>query len=263
MTFYERIECWKDTVRRVGQLQPQLQPPPSIKTRLDRGDVVGRSCGRTIVTVEDMDSIDCGLAYLARGYNPAVLNLADDRMPGGCVDIGSGAQEESLFRRTALCATLRLAMYPIGDDEGIYSPGVPVLKASEADGWALNDLPYVRLAFLTVPGVQYPSCVYTGQVPRLRPEDERRLADKVRTMLQIAAAHGHDCVVLGASGCGAWKCPPDHVAEIFAGVVAEYDGAFRAVVFAILKNADDHAAAKRAVGIEDNHDVFSRRLLDT
>ena len=260
-TFHERIECWRDTVRIVEA--DLVRPPPSVKSRFDAAapppaDRYGR--GRTAVTVEDVDSIDCGLAYAARGYRPVVLNLADDCMPGGCVDIGSGAQEESIFRRTALSATLGRELYPIGDDEGIYSPDVAVYKAAEADGWARYDVP-ARIAFLTVPGVKYPTCDYVGQVPRLRPEDERRLAVKVRTMLQIAAANEHDCVVLGASGAGAWKCPPDHVAEVFAAVVKEYDGAFRAIAFAVLKDADDNAGARRAMGIRDNYAVFSESAI--
>ena len=261
-TFHDRIECWRDTVRRLQDDPIRLQAPPSVKSRLDPSlppPTARYGEGTTVLTVEDADSIDCGLAYRAQGFRPVVLNLADDCMPGGCVDIGSGAQEESLFRRTALSATLRLAMYPLGDDEGIYSPDVAVIKASEADGWALYDAPK-HIAFLTVPGVKYPTCEYTGQVARLRPQDERRLVCKVRTMLQIAAANGHDCVVLGASGCGAWKCPPDHVASVFADVVKEYDGAFRTVAFAVLKDADDNAGAKRAMGIPDNHEVFSKRM---
>ena len=257
-SFHERIEAWRDTRRRVEEdalTWGKIKPPPSIKHVFDpkRAPSAG-----TRVTVEDIDSIDCGLAYQALGFSPVVLNLADDCQPGGCVDIGSGAQEESLFRRTALYATLDQSMYPIGDDEGIYSPDVAVIKASEADGWAVYQQPK-RMAFLTVPGVKYPRCVYADdKKPRLRPQDEARLRTKVRTMLQIASMHGHDAVVLGASGCGAWKCPPDHVAEIFRDVVDEYRGAFRVVAFAVKKNVDDLAPAKVAMGIEDNHTVFWR-----
>ena len=276
-SFRDRIDCWLNTRASVSALAPgsPLLPSPSTKHRLDAVPAADVSRFQsTEVTVEDADSIDCGLAYLARGYNPAVLNLADDVMPGGCVDIGSGAQEESLFRRTTLCGTLVPELYPIGPEEGIYSPAVAVLKASESVGWTPLEPP-PTLAFLTVPGIKYPLVDYKkagmerslgedarggGDLPRLRAADEMRLERKVRLMLRIAAEHGHDAVVLGASGCGAWKCPPDHVAEVFARVVAEHRGAFRVVAFAVLKDVDDHADAKRAMGIPDNHGVFLARL---
>ncbi len=241
-TFCERIDCWKDTQRAVSDLRPP--PPPSVKLRFDapRWEALRRSCREGAVDdirVDDADTIDCALALLADGLDPVALNLADDCMPGGCVDLGSGAQEESLFRRTALCGTLGLSMYPLLDDEGIYSPGVAVLKASEADGWTPVAPERRRtLAFLTVPGVKYPTCD-RGHGPdggaRLRPRDAERLAVKARLMLQIALDRGHGSVVLGASGCGAWRCPPAHVAEVFRDVLDECRGAFRVVTFAILR----------------------------
>ena len=256
-TFKERIDVWRDTQRRVladERLRPAV---PSTKVRYEPALAPAR---RTGVVVENMDSIDCGLEYKRLGHDPVVLNLADDLQAGGCVDIGSGAQEESIFRRTSLFATLSQSLYPVGDDEGVYSPDVAVIRASEAEGWRLYREP-VRLAFLSVPGVKYPACDYPNcndGPARLKQKDEARLRTKVRTMLQIAERHGHDVVVLGASGCGAWKCPAEHVAEIFRDVVEEYRGVFRSVVFAVLKQADDQAAMKAAMGIEDNYDVFRR-----
>jgi uncharacterized protein (TIGR02452 family) len=249
-TFLERCDCWLDTKAAVRSML--VRPLPSVKARFDasRWPPVARSptqeqAQTTDCRVIDADTIDCAFSLIDReGLRPAVINLADDHMPGGCVDIGSGAQEESLFRRTALCGTLDLSMYPILDDEGIYSPDVAVLKASEADGWAPSQSPKT-LSFLTVPGVSYPVCDYPADdlrhgKPRLKPVDATRLAVKVRMMLQLAHDHGHDSVVLGASGCGAWKCPPDHVAEVFAEVIAECPpGAFRVVAFAILRSPAD------------------------
>jgi uncharacterized protein (TIGR02452 family) len=260
-TFLERCDCWLDTKAAVAALPPS-RILPSVKVRFDAsrwppsGDGIK---GIQDIRVIDADTIDCALAFADAGLRPAALNLADDHMPGGCVDIGSGAQEESLFRRTALCATLDRAMYPILDDEGIYSPDVAVLKASEADGWAPGPRdPGRTLSFLTVPGVSYPVCDYPADdlkhgLPRLKPVDARRLAVKVRTMLQIAHDRGHDCVVLGASGCGAWRCPPEHVAEVFAEVLAECPaGAFRVVAFAILRSPAD---GERRTG---NFEIFEK-----
>lgn len=65
-------------------------------------------------------------------------------------------------------------------------------------------------------------------------------------------------------GCGAWKCPPDHVAEIIAGVVARCaaDGAFRRVDFAVLRGAaDGYITIDHRTAVEgrlDNFDEFVR-----
>ena len=56
-------------------------------------------------TVFEILNIDCLYAaerLVDQGYNPAVLNMASFKYPGGGVTKGSAAQEESLCRRTNL-----------------------------------------------------------------------------------------------------------------------------------------------------------------
>jgi len=74
---------------------------------------------------------------------------------------------------------------------------------------------------------------------------------KARLILRCAALKGHDAVVMGALGCGAWRNPPQHVAEVFSGVLSEpeFRGRFAKIVFAILKPVND---------ITDNFEAFSR-----
>jgi hypothetical protein len=174
-TFAARIACWEDT-KRIAFDMPA--PPPSVKHVFEPlmhqvHEVQVRAKFVATVRVEDRDAIDSGLAWKAEGYNPVVLNLSDDVFAGGCVDIGSGAQEESLFRRTNYCRTLRNdavpRLYPIGDGEAVYSPGVTVFKANEADGWTTLPAPWPTLAFIACPGVKYPLLDYaTSSTP---PED--------------------------------------------------------------------------------------------
>jgi uncharacterized protein (TIGR02452 family) len=61
---------------------------------------------------------------------------------------------------------------------------------------------------------------------------------KIRTILRIALAHGHDSLVLGAFGCGAFRNPPKHMAELFKAVFAEdeFINRFRKIVFAIVED---------------------------
>ena len=40
----------------------------------------------------------------------------------------------------------------------------------------------------------------------------------------MCACAGHTQLVLSAFGCGAFRCPPDHVAHIFKAVLQQYAG---------------------------------------
>lgn len=261
-----RISCWTDTKER-AKLFPV---PKTVKYRFfqnqaARTEAAGGGC---CAVVDDDDSIDCALKIKAAGANPVVLNLADDCFPGGCVDVGSGAQEESLFRRTNLSRALDISMYPIKDDEVIYSSDVSVFKASEQEGWQLFDAP-ITLAFISCPGIKFPRLDYPDpSAPlweaRLTAEDAARLRAKFRNILRTARMHGHDVPVLGALGCGAWKNPAPHVARIAEEVIreAEFLGAFERVVFAIKRRVDDMYVVRSRMGqdVPDNHDMFQEVL---
>ena len=70
------------------------------------------------------------------------------------------------------------------------------------------------------------------------------IKDKMRTILRIASLHGHDCLVLGALGCGAFRNPPAHIARMFHEVFdePEFKGRFSEVYFAILEDHNSHKA---------------------
>jgi uncharacterized protein (TIGR02452 family) len=210
------------------------------------------------IIVKDIDAIDCGLELIEKeGLNPVVLNLADESIPGGCVATGSEAQEESLFRRTSLCATLLFdhRLYPIRPNEGIYSPNVWVIKTND---WKDIDPPN-RISFMSVPGLRYP--LTDKDSGRLNPEDRTTLETKIKLMLQIAMDNGHDSVVLGATGCGAWKSPPQEVAEAFKEVLASTPLPLKKVAFAILAPKGNVHAFIRNRG-RSNFEVFYNQLCE-
>lgn len=64
------------------------------------------------VSVKDIDCLIACKQLQDAGNNPVVLNLADILVPGGCVESGSGAQEESIFRRSNITRTLTQDFYP-------------------------------------------------------------------------------------------------------------------------------------------------------
>jgi ADP-ribosyl-[dinitrogen reductase] hydrolase len=62
------------------------------------------------------------------------------------------------------------------------------------------------------------------------------ILEKIRTIFRIALNHGHDAIVLGAWGCGAFKNPPQHIAKMFHQIMdeAEFRNRFKKIVFAII-----------------------------
>lgn len=144
--------------------------------------VSARTVGKTAIEVVNEDCLHTAVRLKEQGFNPAVLNMASRRNPGGGVINGAGAQEETLFRRTNLYRSL------------------------------------------------YQFVSFAGQYG-------------MRTILRIGLEHGHDSLVLGALGCGAFRNPPRHVAKLFHEVMeeAEFLNKYKLLVFAIL---DDHNAHK-------------------
>ena len=211
-----------------------------------------QGCEQTIVEVQNIDCLYAGAQLKEQGYNPAVLNMASRRNPGGGVVTGAGAQEETLFRRTNLFRSLYqfapfAGMYGIKTSHhqypldrnfgGVYTPEAIYFRESEQKGYALLDNP-VSLSFITVAGMNRPDLTAEGMIADHHVEP---IKNKIRTIFRIGLAHGHDSLVLGALGCGAFRNPPRHVARLFHEVMDELElkNQYRRIVFAIL---DDHNA---------------------
>ena len=79
----------------------------------------------------------------------------------------------------------------------------------------------------------------------------RQLHEKrVRRILSIAAAEGNEVVILGAFGCGAFRNPPEIVAEAMKTAVQAYRPFFQAIEFAVYCPPRD----------DSNYRVFERVL---
>lgn len=208
----------------------------------------------TIVDVRNIDCLYAGVQLKKQGYNPAVLNMASRRNPGGGVIIGVGAQEETLFRRTNLFRSLyqfapyaeqygikcSQQQYPLDRNfGGVYTPDAIYFRESEQKGYTLLDKP-VSLSFITVAGMNRPDLTTGGMIANHHVEP---IKNKIRTIFRMGLIHGHDSLVLGALGCGAYRNPPRHVACLFHEVMEEreFRDQYRRIVFAII---DDHNARK-------------------
>lgn len=231
----QRINCWNDTIFKSQNLLP---PKPSEKICYIPHFIKTKVCQKSKIIFMDMDSIDCCLRY---NRNALILNLAHDLFPGGGVAIGEGAQEESLFRRTNLFLTLKQNLYPIKPHEVIYSPSVSVIKTSEQTGWQPIEL-IPKVSFITCPGIKYPQTIVVDGENRLNPKDVWNLKMKIETIIQTAIIKQHDTIILGALGCGAWRNPIKHVAEIFKEVLDDYDGTINNFLFAILSTSRSNSS---------------------
>ncbi len=186
------------------------------------------------------------------GGNPAVLNFASARNPGGGFRNGAQAQEESLARASAMYPCLLKAgdfyAYHRADpsllytDRIIYAPSVPVFRD---DKGRLLDEPY-PVSFL-VSAAPNRSAIARNQ-PGALPAIRDALARRAARVLRVAAAHGHRELVLGAWGCGVFGNDPAEVAEVFAEALAS-GPRFDRVVFAILdRGGNTRKAFEDALG---------------
>ncbi len=206
----------------------------------------------TKIEVVNADCLETAIELDRQGYDVAVLNMASRSNPGGGVLKGSGAQEETLFCRTNLFKSLYQFVpfgesygVPMSDKQypmdrnygGIYTPNATVFRKDEKSGYELMK-ENVVLSFISVAGINRPELSPDGMIAEHLVEPTKR---KMRTIFRIGLRHGHDSLVLGALGCGAFANPPRHIARLFHEVMneEEFRNKYRLIVFAVL---DDHNA---------------------
>lgn len=173
------------------------------------------------------------------GGDAACLVFASAKNPGGGFLGGAKAQEESIARSSALYPCLLAApdFYAFHreqrdlrySDRVIYSPNVPVFRDDKGN---LLDQPY-RTTFLTAAAPNLGAILrnqptHAADVPAV-------LHRRARRVLQVAAAHRHRTLVLGAWGCGVFRNDPTTVANAFAEALRDVDR-FDRVVFAVYDN---------------------------
>ena len=211
--------------------------------------------GGTKVMVEGNDCLVAAERLVKEGYNPALLNFASAGHPGGGVETGARAQEETICRRSTLTRSIysfdfKYASrygyplqagehYPIVSEfSAVYSPNVTVFR--EGLDCLFMEEPYdvavITCAALNLNG-KYPiKLTPDGHMPQAAIDITR---NKIRTVFRIGLTYGLDALVLGAFGCGAFKNPPAEIAKLFHEVMEEpeFKNKYRLITFSII---DDH-----------------------
>jgi uncharacterized protein (TIGR02452 family) len=213
---------------------------------------------QTEYSVINADCLETSEILLKSGLNPCVLNLASGQNPGGGVLNGAGAQEENIFRRSNLFLSLYQFVpyaneydikkheksYPLDKNTGgIYSADITIFRGSEKNGYCLLRKPY-NVSFVSVPAIKAPDLTERNGILYIVDNLVEPTKEKIRTILRIAGKYKHDCLVLGAFGCGAYANPPNHMAELFKDVLLENEfiKIFKIIVFSIF---EDHNSNKR------------------
>lgn len=232
----------------------------------------------TSIVVRNVDCLAEGVRLTHEGYNPAILNMASSKNPGGGVMTGAAAQEETLFRRTNLFRSLYQftesfmghewyakyitpkrsgERYPMDNTAcGIYTPNALLFREDEGLGYKLMGAPE-RLSFIAVSGINRPAL---KDATHLTDHMAEATKEKMRTILRIGLRHKHDSLVLGALGCGAFCNPPSHIARLFHEVLDEqpFKNRYRLISFAILDDSNAH----RSHNPEGNYLPFLREFTE-
>lgn len=228
--------------------------------------------GGTTETVERNDCLVAAQRLVKDGYHPALLNFASAGHPGGGVARGARAQEETICRRSTLSRSIfsfsakYASIYGYEHKKGnnyplynlhfsaIYSPAVTVFK--EGLECTLMEEPYqvavITCAALNLNGKYSLKLTLDGHMPAAA---KLITLDKIRTVFRIGLLHGHDALVLGAFGCGAFRNPPEEVAALFHQVIEEpeFKNKFRLITFSII---EDHNSK------DANYNAFQKEFVD-
>lgn len=218
----------------------------------------------TLTGCVNADCIDVAEQLMAKGYNPAILNLASAKRPCGGWDEGMGAQEESL----CFASNLSQSLYQFGDPKyknvrdsgvplreigyphdinygGIYTPNVTFFRNNISKFYELRDKTFkcdvITVAALCFNGKSHYAGVnelsFRDEDGGFTPEGTEIMLNKIRTIFRMGIEHGKDALVLGAFGCGAYALLPSKVAPLFRTVMnePEFENKFKLLVFAIME----------------------------
>ena len=209
------------------------------------------------------------------------MNLSHDTSVGGRWTQKKGSQEECIMRNSSLFLSLwprrrnldlRLMkhskcfpvdierFYPLSEAGVVYSPNVAMIRDVTPElgtsGPLCSPVRWPIISVVSVAAIDLRFHQFSMEVTR----------QKLRTALYACVHEGHEVVVLGAFGCGAFKNDPRIIAGIYKDLLEnEFNGAFKCVAFSIIlgdRNLDVfqevfNTGAAREVDISDMFNSIS------
>ncbi|KAF1984152.1 hypothetical protein K402DRAFT_151377 [Aulographum hederae CBS 113979] len=263
-----------------------------------------RSNARPCIAVIPNDPVDVAVGWHAERSGEGgelgpvpVVNMANEKRPGGDWESGLMAPEECFARRSNLVRALVTPAagqagggagghYPIPQRGGLYSPSVVVFRdgPDHYELWQTSRwLPVISVAPVRRPKLTTSSSSSSSSRPSSPTYSfaaERTLQkEKMRTILRIAAHCGHRELCLGAFGVGpVFRNPAREVARMWRELLfdeEEFRGVFSNVVFAVERNGGGAAGEGRsgngggrsgggggrvAAQVVDDYEIFREEL---
>ena len=216
------------------------------------------------VRILPVDSVTCLFEGLEAPWMPqrkvAILNFASFKNPGGMFLEGSPAQEESLCHQSILYPILegfkeeyyekhkKILNRALYITDILYTPDVmffdQIVTMDKKDKIQRKlNTKIMRADVITCAapnvGTYLKFCNgHTDDVDAKTGRNviEQQLFTRIRSILMVAKSHNVEDLILGAYGCGVFRCDPDMVSKIFFRLLKDSrvsGGSFKTVYFPI------------------------------
>ncbi|NGX36986.1 MAG: hypothetical protein K1000chlam2_00132 [Chlamydiae bacterium] len=226
-----------------------------------RASQINVGSNRTQFAVIRKDAVEVAIDLKKQGYNPALLNPANAFTPGGSYKTGARAMEEDLCRRSSLSLAIDSRneeqtqnFYPLKHSALLYSRDIPFIRHGRDGNYSYLPQPE-RISVITSAAIdlRHDKSPYSNDHPEFIAETTRR----VYAQLLCATNKGHDCVVLTAFGCGAFKNKPEEVAKIYKEVIdTKFKEIFKNITFAIIEDHNSKKEHNPNGNVKPFRDVF-------
>lgn len=259
----------QDRIKEVDSLQKSIENSIKLQEFIkdDKEVTFTEKSKKGDIYVTHEKTMKAAADYARNGKKVAVLNFASATTPGGGVLKGSSAQEECLCRVSTLYNCIndeemwnvfynphRKSGDSIHNDDIIYTPGVKVIKTDDYDDLSEDRIFTVDVISCAAPNLRdKPANEYNAEykpAPKISNEDLKKVHMKrAEKIFSVAAAKDVDVIIVGAFGCGAFRNPPEVVADAYKEVLPKYRNCFDTIEFAIFCGKD-----------QANYDAFSESL---
>lgn len=173
------------------------------------------------------------------GYT-CVLNMASYKRPGGGVSWGATAQEECLFRCSNLGLCVSVEHYPLLQTEALYTKNARFIK----------DFHYRKIEPIVCDVLTIAAINLNKETPEMEIYKDLT-STKIKLMLNLAATHKIDNLILGAWGSGVFKNDPNFISGLFKQHLEENDvlKCFENVIFAIINDRNS---------VANNYEIYKK-----